>query len=262
MIVSLVLAVIGIIALGFGVYYRGWIHDQFVSSSHEDTQVLFMPLESDLHDEVTDTDMYFSLGLYATNCEPGFVNTTRPNGVAGDVYYNPCATSTHRIETTARYTGSFTFMVWARFDDVSDQAVLFHSQAPTFQTSWDPQADGLRPYLMQTTAPDVEAGFAGDFNQSELAKSGAATAESGVWRHYAGTFSGGTWSVYVNGTLSGTQASVDTAWDSQQHGTVQVGGAHAIASALPLVGNLWRARVYNTALSEAQILEIYDSDKV
>ena len=79
---------------------------------------------------------------------------------------------------------------------------------------------------------------------------------SGEWIHVAGVYDGSNMYIYLNGKLEGTKALTGNIYSNMVDFSV---GANALNGGLPLDGSVDELMVYDTALSSAEIQQLYNT---
>ena len=142
--------------------------------------------------------------------------------------------------TAMQMTNNFTVMAWVQVPDTGVHGIL----APSTWDGWGLHSIG--------TSGDQGLTFAWLGHTS--VSSGTALPVN-TWVHVAATKSASTgYSVYVNGVLAANSVAYLTGDIGVTTGTYAIGAYGTWASALSLDGSLDEVRVYNTALTQSQIV--------
>jgi prepilin-type N-terminal cleavage/methylation domain-containing protein len=138
-------------------------------------------------------------------------------------------------------TSGVTLMAWIKLNASStDEKII--SKRPSYQLA-----------VYSNNVPETEI-FIASSSEDTRSVSGGTVLQNGVWYQIAGTYNGSVLTTYVDGTLD-RQLSVSGSMATTSY-VLDIGKA-ADSSGNYFNGLIENARVYNTALSAAQILAIY-----
>ncbi len=143
-------------------------------------------------------------------------------------------------------TGDLTLATWVNITVAQDTTVI---------STHDGKNDNTRPYdifIGSGTQPGIRLGNgAAQF----AAQSSSGAMSTGAWHHLAGTVSGTAMTFYLDGVQVGT----DTFSGTRQAGSKVLLGNSTTAGSRQLNGLMDDARIYNRALSAAEVLALYQS---
>ena len=155
------------------------------------------------------------------------------------------------------FTGSFTVSLWAKSSSATEQtfAMKFSGGSTGYQVTL--RADQSDAYW-QCSIADSTGWTHARANESH---SGIPAAlDDGVWRHITLRANNGTLEAYVNGVIGGE---TDTYENTTALGTsgqrFTIGGNYAATPTKLVTGSMCGLKVFNVALSAAQILEQYEN---
>ena len=155
------------------------------------------------------------------------------------------------------FTGSFTVSLWAKSSSATEQtfAMKFSGGSTGYQVTL--RADQNPAYWQLSIADSTGWTHA---RARETDSGIPAALDDGVWRHITLRANNGTLEGYVNGVIGGE---TDTYENSTAIGTsgqrFTIGGNYATPPAKLVNGSMCGLKVWNVALSAAQILEQYNN---
>lgn len=153
------------------------------------------------------------------------------------------------------FTGSFTVSLWAKSSSATEQtfAMKFSGGSTGYQITLRADQD---PAYWQCSIADSAGWQHARIYESQL----SATFDDGAWRHIVLRGNNGTLEGYVNGVIG---SDTDTYENTTALGTsgqrFTIGGNYASTPSKLVTGSMCGVKIFNVALSAAQILEQYNN---
>ena len=155
------------------------------------------------------------------------------------------------------FTGSFTVSLWAKSSSATEQTFVMKFSGGSTGYQITLRADQNPAYWQCSIADD--SGWEHAYI-SESDSGIPAALDDGVWRHITLRANNGTLEGYVNGVIGGT---TDTYNNSVALGTsgqrMTIGGNYSGTPSNLVTGSMCGVKIFNIALSAAQILEQYNN---
>lgn len=204
-----------------------------------------------------------------TDSVSGLAGTTTGTVSYGTGKYNQCVSiynvsGTSAASNLVTYTVSlgsttgFTVATWVRMDGA--QTASLQNTIIGLRGYPDSNAATLNYFNMWQRAGPLSFGFYGQ-NGTVLSQdyqptiSTTTTPTIGTWYHYALTVSPTTFTVYINGAQNGTPVAVGNAFTINTMYLARSGQVNALAG----INSVDDLRIYNTALTAAQVQSAYSS---
>jgi len=212
--------------------------------------VMWLPFEYewDASTNYLDASTYTNDGTQATaNARPTFVaavgqtNSARYDFDGVDDYIDT------QISRGSDFSGSFTITAWAKRDAAGSWHVVMSDQLV---------AIGNASFEMRFRDTDIPSFAMRDSIGTFTTVDGTSTVGADSWVHLAGVYDAGVQKlIYVDGALiaSNAQTSVQSATASAYV------GVRPLSSAFPFNGQIDEPRIYNRALTTAEVAAIYDA---
>ena len=149
---------------------------------------------------------------------------------------------------TINFASGGTFEIWTKIDNVNRNQGFF---------SMNPSATYINFYSPGATNQKMRWEVIGNSANAFNAINSLTTLQNNVWYHVVGNFdpSGGSTRIYINGSLDNSQSSY-TNVPSSVTSQISIGSYGGI-----LDGNIAVAKIYNRALSAAEVLQNYNATK-
>ncbi len=187
----------------------------------------------------------------------GTTQNTPTTGVTGEIQqgFTFLASSSQWVDmvgsgsSAVDITGPFTFMAWTNVGTLASGVNEILSKG--FDGS-----NTQYEFFLDSTAGKLNCKI---FNGTTHVVLSSSAFTSGVWQHWACTFDGATWQVYLNGSADGSPLTDSTA---PPHTAKDFGIGAVTTTGAPgnfFNGSIDDVRVYNRALSGAEITSIYNS---
>ena len=175
-------------------------------------------------------------------------NTTYNSSPIKYLSYNGSNSSLVSSTSTAYDSQTITMECWCYPNTLAQSGFLFEKGAVNTQYSMFFNGDGV--FYFRTKSISTE----------DLSFTSSTHLTSSAWNHIVCTYGAGTKTVYVNGTQKSQQTGLTGTLPTGQTNQY-IGKYGAVGDNFPFNGRIAESRVYNIALSAAQVLQNYNATK-
>jgi hypothetical protein len=175
-------------------------------------------------------------------------NTTYNSSPIKYLSYNGSNSSLVSSTSTAYDSQTITMECWCYPNTLTQSGFLFEKGAVNTQYSMFFNGDGV--FYFRTKSISTE----------DLSFTSSTHLTSSAWNHIVCTYGAGTKTVYVNGTQKSQQTGLTGTLPTGQTNQY-IGKYGAVGDNFPFNGRIAESRVYNIALSAAQVLQNYNATR-
>lgn len=190
------------------------------------------------------TDLSSSACNFSSSVFPTFTA-----GVPSQFAFNGSTTTLIAPENSALNSNSITVEVWMKTNNVSQNGFLFekgqvNTQYALFQNTGD-------VFYWRTQLSSV--------GNHDLTMTSSSYLSTTLWKQVVGTYTSGSKKIYVNGAAVATATPTGTVTTNANGASIGVYGGFNGSRGYYYNGNIGEVRVYNVALSDAEVLQNFNA---